>query len=142
MLIEVREIHDPKPGGKVARIVAADGERYEIWPDKLAGVVAGKRYDVEIAERSFNERTIKSIKKITPVKDAEPANGKVGNILSQASPSSGEAEYVGRIIAALIIKGEIGVNQVSVYTIRLREVWRQFNHRSPAPKQPGDCNDR
>jgi hypothetical protein len=126
MLIEVKELHDPKPGGKVARIVAADGERYEIWPDKLAGVAAGKRYDVEVTERQFNERTIKSIKKITPLNEQPelPLSGVNGSHLAPAH--AGEAEYVGRVLAALIAKGEITTNQIPAFTMRLREVWRQI----------------
>jgi hypothetical protein len=125
MLIEVTEIHDPKPGGRVSRIVAADGQHYEIWPDKLSGVTPGRRYEVETGEREFNGCTIKKITKIAPAKDAEPPSGKVGNISPLAAPSSGEAEYVGRVLAALIAKGEVTVNQVPAYTMRLREVWRQ-----------------
>jgi hypothetical protein len=126
MLIEIKELHDPKPGGKVARIVAADGERYEIWPDKLAGVAAGKRYDIEVSERQFNERTIKSIKKITPLNEQPqlPLSGASQSHL--APPQAGEAEYVGRVIAALITKGEITANQIPAFTMRLREVWRQI----------------
>jgi hypothetical protein len=126
MVIEVSEIHPPKPGGKVSRIVAADGERYEIWPDKLAGVAPGRRYDVEIAERQYNERTIKSIRKITPLAEkpkSQPSTGEIPQLNRENHP--GEAEYVGRVLAALIAKGEVTVNQVPAYTMRLREVWRQ-----------------
>jgi hypothetical protein len=47
MLIEVSEIHPPKPGGKVSRIVAADGQHHEIWPDTLHGVAPGRPYEVD-----------------------------------------------------------------------------------------------
>jgi hypothetical protein len=129
MLIEVSEIHPPRIGGKVSKIVAADGQHYEIWPDKLAGIAVGKRYDVEIAERQYNGRTIKSIQKITPAPapdgKSETYRHEAGNLSSHASLSSGEAEYIGRVLAALIMKGEVTVNQVPAYTMRLREVWRQ-----------------
>jgi hypothetical protein len=47
VLIEVSEIHPPKIGGKVSRIVAADGQKYEIWRDKLHGVAPARRDEVE-----------------------------------------------------------------------------------------------
>jgi hypothetical protein len=84
------------PGGKVARI-ATDGDRYEIWPDKLAGVAAGRRYDIEVSERQYHERTIRSIKKITPIRDESEQPGSrpsTGEIPQLNAP--GEAEYVGR----------------------------------------------
>jgi hypothetical protein len=123
MLIEVSEIHPPRPGGKVSRIVAADGQHYQIWPEKLVGVDVGRRYEIEATDREFNGHTFKSIKSIVPV--AEPPSGKVGHISSQASLDLGEAEFVGRTIAALIIKGEIGASQIAKTTARLREIWRE-----------------
>ena len=130
MLIEVKEIHDPKPGGKVARIVAGDGQSYEIWPDKLPGDAVGKHYEIEVKEREYSGRTIKSIAKITPAAapdgKSESYRREVGNITTLAASSSGEAEFVGRVLAALIIKGEVTASQVPAYTMRLREVWRQI----------------
>jgi hypothetical protein len=38
VLIEVFENPSTQIGGKVSRIVAADGQKYEIWSDKLDGV--------------------------------------------------------------------------------------------------------
>jgi hypothetical protein len=67
MLIEVKELHDPKPGGKVAHIVAVDGERYQIWPEKLNGAAVGKRYDAEIDTHDYGGRTFKKITKLTPL---------------------------------------------------------------------------
>jgi hypothetical protein len=118
MLIEVSEIHPTKIGGKVSRIVAADGERYEFWPDKLAGVVPGERCEVDIKERQYNERTIRSITKIVPA--APPATDINGPEVSYP----GEAEFVGRVLGALIIKSEIGANHIAKTTTRLRQIWR------------------
>jgi hypothetical protein len=119
MLIEVTEIHPPKIGGKVSRIVAADGQQYEIWPDKLDGVAVGQRYEVDIKERQYNERVIKSIQKIMPAASPVAANSK------RASPSPGEAEFAGRTIAALIIKGEISGNHIAKTTARRARSRRQ-----------------
>lgn len=125
MLIDVTEIHPPKIGGKVCKIVAADGEHYQIWPEKLTGVDVGKRYEAEITERDYNGRTFKSIKSIVPAPMPVPE--------SQSTPvqkncdASGEAEYVGRVLAALITKGQVVErSQIAAATEWLRKVWRQI----------------
>jgi hypothetical protein len=121
MLILVSQIHPPPYGKKMAHINAENGQVFEVWPDKLAGVEIGKSYEVETREREFNGRTIRSIEKISPAKNtATPAP--IPN--SQASPYPGGAEFVGRTIAALIIRGEIGASQVAKTTARLRQIWR------------------
>jgi hypothetical protein len=74
MLIEITETHPPQFGKKVGHVVAADGEKFEIWPEKLAGLQVGGRYDVDVAEREYNGRTIKKITKAPPANGA--ANGK------------------------------------------------------------------
>jgi len=50
MLIEIAETHPPQNGKKVATVVAAGGQTFEIWPDKLAGLRIGAQYDVDVAE--------------------------------------------------------------------------------------------
>src|SRR5215471_5761481 len=101
-LIDIAEIHPPRAGGKVSRIVAESGERYEIWPDKLDGFTVGRSYMVEIREREYQGRTISSITKIAP---APQVPAPAPTIAAPASPSTDEAQYVGRVIAALIAKG-------------------------------------
>jgi len=121
MLIEIAEIHPPKVGGKVSQIVA-DGQKYEIWPDKLGGVAVGRHYEVEVREREFNGRTIRSISKIAPAPNAVAA---VPAAAATASPNTGEAEYVGRVLAALIAAGMIDKQQIAAATAWLRKVWRE-----------------
>jgi hypothetical protein len=55
-------------------------------------------------------------------------------ISSQASPP-GEAEYVGRVLTALIAKGEIGANHIAKTTARLREVWRETDPSTHSDKK-------
>jgi|SRR5215475_12448127 len=129
MLIEVTEIHPPKIGGKVSRIVAADGEHYQIWPEKLAGVDVGKRYEVETTQREYNGRTFKSIKSIVPA--AEESTPVQKNRGVENDPTvCGEAEYVGRVIAALIASGGIDKTQIATATRWLRNIWRNEHANS------------
>jgi|SRR5215475_832225 len=132
MLIEVTATHPPQPGKKMAHILAADGSKFEIWPDRLDKVQVGQRYEVETREREFNGRTIRSIEKISPASSAsvgksETYRREVGNMSSQASPS-GEAQFVGRVLAALIAKGEVEKSQIAAATEWLRKVWRDTQH--------------
>ena len=121
-LIDIAEIHPPRAGGKVSRIVAESGERYEIWPDKLDGFTVGRSYMVEIREREYQGRTISSITKIAP---APQVLAPAPTIAAPASPSTGEAQYVGRVIAALIAKGDLDKNGIAAATHWLRQLWRQ-----------------
>jgi hypothetical protein len=52
MIIDVTEIHPAQPGKKMARVVAADGQKFDIWPDKLAGIYVGQHYEVNTRESS------------------------------------------------------------------------------------------
>ena len=121
MLIEIDEIHPPKPGGKMSKIVAA-GERFDIWPDKLDGVAVGRRYEVEVKDREFNGRTFRSIAKIAPAPEVASTNGAAAPVT--ASPA-GEAEYVGRVLAALIAAGSVDKQSIAAATAWLRKTWRE-----------------
>jgi hypothetical protein len=137
MLIEITETHPPKFGKKVATVVAADGEKYEIWPEKLAGLHVGARYDIDVEERDYNGRTIRKITKATPANGASKpsANGSA----APAPVTSGEPEFVARVLAALILKGEVLNNKRQLFdaTQMLRGLWGatfggQHNNGGPA----------
>src|SRR6266446_6121079 len=116
MLIEIAETHPPKLGKKVAKVVAAGGQEFEIWPEKLAGLHVGARYDVDVDEREYNGRTIKKITKATPANGATngaakpTANGNAGT-----AATSGEPEFVATVLAALIMKGEVANNKRQLF---------------------------
>src|SRR5215471_10254567 len=122
MLIEVSEIHPPKIGGKVSYVHATDGAKFECWPDKLAGVEVGKKYEIETREREYQGRTIVWIQKITPARIARIS---LEEPQGASSGSPGEAEFVGHVLAALITKGEVEKAQIAVASDWLRKVWRQ-----------------
>jgi hypothetical protein len=122
MLIEVTETHPPKFGKKVATVIAADGEKFEIWPEKLAGLQVGTRYEIDVEERDYNGRTIRKITKATPANGAaKPAAN--GN--GAPEPANGEPEFVATVLAALIMKGEVLNNKRQLFdaTEMLRGLW-------------------
>jgi|GEM_PF-2206027 hypothetical protein len=123
MLIEVAETHPPQTGKKVAHVVAAGGQKFEIWPEKLAAIQVGRTYEITVAEREFNGRTIRKITQARPagVNGATaPAAG--GGF---AAGAAAESEFVGRILAALILKGEVRYVKRELYdaAILLRNLW-------------------
>jgi hypothetical protein len=134
MLIEVSETHPAAPGKKVATVVAAGGQKFDIWPENLASIRVGGRYEIEVADREYNGRTFRKITKATPVNGAAPTNGHANGTAKPAtngsappgpSTTDGEAEFVGRVLHALILKGEVAYTKKQLYdaTELLRGLW-------------------
>jgi hypothetical protein len=139
MLIEIAETHPPGVGKKVAHVVAKGGDKFEIWPEKLASLQVGARYDVDVAERDYNGRTIRKITKAT----AAPANGVAHHDgdgqVARRSNAPGESEFVARVLAALILKGEVANNKRQLFeaTEMLRGLWgATFGSREGNGGQP------
>lgn len=124
-IIEVREKHDPAPPRKSGTIVTADGDRLDCWPTLLATMHVGRRYEVT---------TTTNTRGYTAIKIAKPAGGAAVAALAArmtAPPtppapiaSDGEGEYVGHVVAALLLNGALERGQIGTMTRRLREVWR------------------
>jgi hypothetical protein len=124
MLIEIAETHPPRFGGKVATVIAKGGDKFEVWPEKLADFQVGARYEIEVAERSYNGRPIRKITKATPANGAAKPNG--GGAFAAGSTAAGaEPEFVGRALAALIMAGEVKNDKRQLYdaTLVLRGLW-------------------
>jgi hypothetical protein len=118
MLIEITETHPPAFGKKVATVIAKGGDKFEIWPEKLADFQVSARYDVDVAERSYNGRTIRKITKATPANGAaRPRGGAVA--------ADGESQFVGAVLAGLIAAGEVKNDKKQLYdaTMMLRGLW-------------------
>jgi hypothetical protein len=124
MLIEIAETHPPQYGKKVATVVAAGGQKFEIWPEKLAGIQVGAKYEVDVAEREYNGRVIQKITKATPVNGAARSTAANGHS-APAPVTNGEPEFVATVLAALIMKGEVQNNkrQLLDTTNMLRGLW-------------------
>lgn len=104
VLIEVLSIEPPKPGGKVYNVVTTTGAKLEIWPDKIAEIRIGGRYGVELKEREFKGRTIRTITRIAP--PSEPPQD------TKAVPSSAGVEaFCAAMLAAFIASGEIKLGE-------------------------------
>jgi hypothetical protein len=116
MLIEIAETHPPQVGKKVATVIAKGGDKFEIWPEKLTDLRVGAKYEVDVAERDYNGRTIRKITKATPVN---------GHAASPATATAGEPEFVATILAALITAGEIKSDKAQLFhtTNMLRGLW-------------------
>jgi hypothetical protein len=125
MLIEIAETHPAAPGKKMANIVAAGGQRFEVYPEKLAGFTIGKRYDVDIKEREFNGTTFRTIVRFAPVTNGTAGNGRAGVRAPELGPPANgsaahgdpqaEAEFVGRALAALINVGAVTRDNRDLY---------------------------
>jgi hypothetical protein len=142
MLIQVQETHPAEPGKSVATVIAAGGARFDIWPEKLAAIHVGAKYEIEVKDREFRGRIYRKIVKFALVNGddngiggtgARPANGNGaakanGHAGAPAAPPSpdGEGEFVGRALAALILKGEVGYHEghLTNATAMLRRAWR------------------
>jgi hypothetical protein len=130
MLIDIKETHPPDSPRRSGTVVTSDGTRLDCWPNLMRTIQVGRRYEVET---STNDRGYTSITKATPINGAaQPAaNGATkanGHASAPAAspPSDGEAEYVGRALHALILKGEVGYNEQHLQgaTAMLRQIWR------------------
>src|SRR5215510_13758585 len=100
MLIEIAETHPPQFGKKVATIVAKNGEKFEIWPEKLPDIRVGAKYDVHVEEREYQGRTIRKITKGVP-------------------------EFVATVLAAMIAAGVVKNDKRQLFetTQILRGLW-------------------
>jgi hypothetical protein len=124
MLIEVAETHPPQYGKKTATVIAKGGDKFEIGPEKLADVRVGSKYDVDVAEREYQGRTIRKITKATLANGAAVPSGANGHSTSLPT-AGGEPEFVGTVLAALIMKGEVANNKRQLFdaTQMLRGLW-------------------
>jgi hypothetical protein len=125
MLIEVKETHPPKAANRSGTVVTLDGQKFDCWPNVLSRIRIGMRYEVET---STNDRGFTSITQVKPAGTATPA-GFAREGAATATPAvaapSGEAEFVGRVLHALILKGDVIYNtqQLEKATALLRGIW-------------------
>jgi hypothetical protein len=93
MLIEIVETHPPQNGKKLAKVKTKSGDEFGIWPDKLATLRVGQRYEIEVEESEFKGRTYRKITK------AKPANGG-STMAAAAATNEAEAQFVRELLAA------------------------------------------
>jgi hypothetical protein len=138
MLIEVTEKHPAAPGKKVATVVAAGGTRFDIWPEQLANIQVGGRYEVEVADREFNGRVYRKIVKATPYGTsdgsvtatayARAGNGNGASDHKPTSPQDSERMFTCSLLNAFIRAGQIEPNED--HLVKAIEVLRRAYRRT------------
>ena len=88
-----------------------------MWPEQLTQIRVGQRYEVEIAERVWQGRTLQSITKITPYSNGDGAvagavaartNGHAnGNSYRRTDPVDSERMFVCACLTSFIRAGKI-----------------------------------
>jgi hypothetical protein len=123
MLIEVTEKHPAAPGKKVATVVAAGGAKFDIWPEQLAAIQVGGRYEVEVSDREYNGRTYRKITKATPYGSSDGGvtaaarartgngNGNGASYYKPTSPQDSERMFTCSLLNAFIRAGRIEPNE-------------------------------
>jgi hypothetical protein len=128
-IIEITAIRPPKDGKKVATVVAATGQSFNIFPDKLAkfGLTEGSRYACDIEEREFNSRTYRTIIAAKPAAANGNArsNGNARTVPISAPPADAEVAFVSSTLNAFIAAGKIGLDarELGQATQLLRLLW-------------------
>jgi hypothetical protein len=129
-IIEIASIRPPKEGKKVATVVAATGQSFNIFPDKLAkfGLTEGARYVCDVEERDFQNRTYRTITRAKPAEpstSAQVANGNAKSIPISITPPDVELAFVSSALNAFITAGKIGLDarELGQATQLLRLLW-------------------
>jgi hypothetical protein len=112
-----------------ATVVAAGGTKFQIWPEQLAQVQVGQRYEVEIAERVWQGRTLQSITKIMPYGNGDGAVAAAAaartNGHNIGNSSRNERQAFVRDVLALIRAGQVGNDKSHLYhaTVMLTQLY-------------------
>lgn len=113
----------------MARVVAAGGQSFDVWPEMLGSVKIGCRYNVEVKDRVFQGRTYQSITKATPYAES---NGAMTAAVQARTNGNGHLDpdaeriFVQGIVQAYIKSGRCANPAELTQTINtLREVWRR-----------------
>jgi hypothetical protein len=108
--IEVTAIRPPKEGKKVATVVDNTGRSFQCFPDKLAkwGLKEGSRFEIEVEERTWQDRTYRNItkaKEVMPNDDRQIMPGN-GNPVARP-PSATVADQVWAAFCAFAAAGKV-----------------------------------
>jgi len=111
--IVAQYLNPPKPGRKTGSVKDADGQYWDIWPDKMAQMQQGGTYQIEYETREYNGKTYCTIKSIVGGQAPAPkANGMNG----AAKPANGNG-YGGKndeqIFVMAILKSGIEAGHVT-----------------------------
>jgi hypothetical protein len=113
MLIEVARIEPPSGNRKVGKVTTVTGLDFEIWPDKLAALRVGARYNIEVAEREYRNKTYRKITKLLPANGHSNGHGatngaKASITLAPPGPDhEAEWQFVRELLAAGLSTGAV-----------------------------------
>jgi hypothetical protein len=129
--IEVVETHPPQNGKKLATVKTKNGEQFGIWPDKLATLRVGQRYEIEVAENEFKGRIYR---KITAVKPVNGASMTAAASAPAAGAANEERQFLRELLAAGVRTGAVAfsANDLRTAVAMLRALWRDVT-QGPAP---------
>jgi hypothetical protein len=129
-VIEVATIRSPKEGKKMATVVAATGQSFYAFPNVIAALKEGRRYEVDIEETEFNNRPFR---KITKAKEVMPTDRRTiagSETTPDPRPRPGAAagadqEFVTRMLCAAIKAGVLSLDpaELSRATIKFQMLW-------------------
>lgn len=115
--IEVTAIRPPKEGKKVATVVDNTGRSFQCFPDKLAkwGIKEGSRFEIEVEERTWQDRTYRNI---TKAKEVMPTD-RTEDVRRQESsdmrpPSATVADQVWAAFCAFAAAGKVECDGQSI----------------------------
>jgi hypothetical protein len=138
MLIEVARIEPPSGNRKVGKVTTVTGLDFEIWPDKLAALRVGARYNIEVAEREFRNKTYRKITKLLPVNGHSNGHGTINGTKAQialAPPNpahEAEWQFVRDLLAAGLSTSAVNfaAQDLRGAITMLRALWRDANQTS------------
>lgn len=104
--IEVTAIRPPKEGKKVATVVDNTGRSFQCFPDKLAkwGLKEGSRFEIEIEERTWQDRTYRNI---TAAKEVRGETGTRDAAPPLSGSGSAEQDFVAQVLNGALIGGHV-----------------------------------
>jgi hypothetical protein len=129
VLIEVAAIEPPKPGGKVHNVITSTGAKLEIFPEKVSEIAVGGRYNVELKEREYKGRILRTITKVAGPARTAPQEQRPIAAAPPPPASAGDDEraFVSSMLGAFIRAGKVHLdeNELAAAIATLRQAWRQ-----------------
>jgi hypothetical protein len=106
--IEVTAIRHPKEGKKIATVVDNTGRSFQCFPDKITkwGLKEGSRFEIEIEERTWQDRTYRNITSAKPCGEVMSPQAHA-SAAPTVSPQDAEAAFVGSVLNGALIGGHV-----------------------------------
>ena len=130
----------PKPGKKTGAIKDTNGNWYDIWPDKTAGVQQGGTYDITTSQRDYNGRTYYTVQTITPVQQNHSEPPPAGhNGAPDGFDSRGKAIFVTGVVQQAMNSGKFVAADIPTLVEFALDGWNRLVNgpqRQQPPYQP------